>query len=272
MRKHFCIGSNQLRSTPEDGFSVSWKVSPRSAALAIICVIGLILVLPSWSALDFNNNSLSESSSVAHGSVSATEAVVNYAILISIDGLRPDAVTTLGPEKLPNLYRFRDEGAWTDNARTDRDYTLTLPNHTTILTGRGVVGSTGHGWSTNSDPTPTETLHSNHGSYVASVFDVAHDNGLRTGAYVSKSKFSIYDQSYDEISGAEDITGPDNGKDKIDMYRFDENSEVLVDDFISVMRTDPFHLSFLHLRDPDANGHGTGWMRPDYLESVEEMG
>ena len=100
---------------------------------------------------------------------------------------------------------------------------------------------------------------------------MAHDNGSRTGAYVSKSKFSIYDQSYDEFSGAEDITGPDNGKDKIDTFRFDEDSEVLVDDFISVMRTEPFHLSFLHLRDPDAHGHGTGWMRPNYLEAVEEM-
>ncbi|MXX59828.1 MAG: DNRLRE domain-containing protein [Rhodothermaceae bacterium] len=271
MRRQFFIGSNQLRSTPEDSFSVPWRESRRSVALAIICVILLILVLPSWSALDFNNNSLSKPSSVVHGSVSTAEAVVDYVILISIDGLRPDAITSLGPEKLPNLCRFRAEGAWTDNARTDRDYTLTLPNHTTMLTGRGVIGSTGHSWSTNSDPTPTETLHSNHGSYVASLFDVAHDNGSRTGAYVSKSKFSIYDQSYDEFSGAEDITGPDNGKDKIDTFRFDEDSEVLVDDFISVMRTEPFHLSFLHLRDPDAHGHGTGWMQPNYLEAVEEM-
>ena len=271
MRRQSYIGSDQPRSTPEYAFSGSWKGCPRLVALRIFWVIGLILVLPSWSAPDLNNNSLTESFSVVQGGVFEAEAAVDYVILISIDGLRPDAVTTSGPEKLPNLYRFRDEGAWTDNARTDRDYTLTLPNHTTILTGRGVIGSTGHSWSTNSDPDPNETLHSNHGSYVASVFDVAHDNGLRTGAFVSKSKFSIYDQSYDEISGAEDITGPDNGKDKIDMYLFDDDSEVLVDDFISVMRTAPFHLSFLHLRDPDAHGHGTGWMRPNYLEAVEEM-
>lgn len=271
MRRQFFIGSNQLRITPEDSFSVPWKESRSSVALAIICVIVLVLVLPSWSTLDFNNNSLTESFSLVHGSVLEAEAAVDYVILISIDGLRPDAVTTSGPEKLPNLYRFRDEGAWTDNARTDRDYTLTLPNHTTILTGRGVSGAPGHSWSTNSDPGPNETRHTNHGSYVASVFDVAHDNGLRTGAYVSKSKFSIYDQSYDEFGGAEDITGPDNGKDKIDMYRFHENSEILVDDFISVMRTDPFHSSLLHLLDPDAHGHGTGWMRPDYLESVGEV-
>ena len=57
MRRQFFIGSNQLRSTPEDSFFVPWKESRRSVALAIICVIVLILVLPSWSALDFNNNS-----------------------------------------------------------------------------------------------------------------------------------------------------------------------------------------------------------------------
>ena len=251
-------------------FRLSW-IPFRINAMSIAAAVGLLLVLPSWTARNFAEMaSLEVLPSVQEGTTIAGKTA-KYVILVSIDGLRPDAVTTVGREKLSNFYRFRDQGAWTDNARTDMDYTLTLPNHTTMLTARRVTGGTGHGWSTNSDPSPNETLHSNRGSYVASVFDVAHDNGLRTAAYVSKSKFIIYDQSYDESNGTEDLIGPDNGKDKIDIYRYSSESEALVNNFVSVMQTDPFHLSFLHLHDPDAHGHGTGWMRPDYFDAVEKM-
>lgn len=196
---------------------------------------------------------------------------VQYVIVVSIDGLRPDAVTTLGSEQVPNLYRFRNDGAWTDHARTDLDYTLTLPNHTTMLTARQVTLGVGHNWNTNSDPAANETIHSNKGAYVASAFDVAHDNGLRTGAYVSKSKFVLYEQSYNAANGAPDVTGPDNGKDKIDDYQYDSDTYDLTADFISAMRSDPFHFSLLHLRDPDAEGHSTGWMGSRYLDAVRDM-
>jgi hypothetical protein len=194
-----------------------------------------------------------------------------YVIHISVDALRPDAITTLGTNNLPNFYRMRTQGAFTDNARSDYDYTLTLPDHATELTGRGVLGTSGHGWSSNNDPLPGQTLALNKGAYVAGVFDVAHDNGLRTGAYPGKSKFSLFDASWNAINGAPDTTGPNNGTDKIDTYLYLDNTTNLVNALATSMATQPFNYAFIHFRDPDTIGETKGFMGSAYLNTVKEM-
>jgi len=198
----------------------------------------------------------------------------DYVIHISVDGLRPDGITALGKSNLPNFYRMRIEGVFTDNARTDYDYTITLPNHTTQLTGRGVVGAAGHNWTSNTDPDPGETLASNKGSYIAGAFDVAHDNGLRTGEYAGKSKFSLYATSWDATNGAPDATDVDNGRNKIDVYVNDEDTAALVSNLVADMTAQPFQYVFLHLRDPDSAGHSSGWnVTPgsDYSTAIKAM-
>lgn len=192
---------------------------------------------------------------------------VEHVIHISVDGLRPDA---LDVTPLAAFERLRTEGATTDNARPDVDSRFTLPNHTTQLTGRGVFGDLGHNWTVNLDPDLGITLHSNKGSYVASVFDRVHDAGLGTAAYVSKSKFSLFDTSYDAEHGAPDRTGADDGPDKVDTFVFRLNTAQLVDRVIADLAT-PASYSFVHLRDPDSAGHETGWdLTPDspYLRAV----
>ncbi len=128
-------------------------------------------------------------------------------ILISMDGLRPDAITEHGPEHVPAFYRLRREGAFTDNARSSVGYTVTLPNHVGMITSRLVSGPDGHGWTWNKDPLLGANLHRNKGAYLESVFSVAHDCGRRTALCASKSKFSLFDLSYDEKNGMPDVTG-----------------------------------------------------------------
>ncbi len=195
-------------------------------------------------------------STLAHATFAAG---IEYVIHISVDGLRPDAITTLGAGNAPNFFRLRSEGAFTDNARTDAEFTNTLPNHTSMLTGRSVNGTSGHNYTGNGLPAPTTTLHTTIGSYVASVFDVAHDHGLSTGLYASKDKFIIYEQSFDAASGALDVTGTDNGRDKIDSWVYDSDTAALVTRYLADMANTPYNYSLLHLRDPDSAGHGSTW-------------
>ncbi|HLP09437.1 MAG TPA: alkaline phosphatase family protein [Opitutaceae bacterium] len=184
---------------------------------------------------------------------------IRYVIHVSVDGLRPDSITALPAVSLPHFHRLRTQSAGTDNARCDSDISVTLPNHTTQLTGRPILGPAGHNWTWNRDPAPGQTLASNKGSYIAGVFDVAHDHGLRTAAYVSKSKFSLFASSWDAAQGAPDSVAPDNGRAKIDVYRCDENTAALVARLAADQRASPAQYVFLHIGDLDAIGHKVGW-------------
>jgi hypothetical protein len=199
-----------------------------------------------------------------------------YVIVISVDGLGGtylsklfDGTATGGPYAIPNFTRLKNEGVGTLAAHCDNDNWETLPNHTSIVTGRPRDGVAGHNWTSNRDPAVGQTIHSNKGSYVAGVFDVAHDNGLRTGMYANKSKFMLFDTygsyigggSYNATYGAPDTTGVDNGRDKIDnSYINTALGGIIVDTFITQQKSaTPNHYAFLHINEPDAYGHSTGW-------------
>jgi hypothetical protein len=202
---------------------------------------------------------------------------VEQVVIISFDGLRADALTSLGPADLPTFDQVIQEGASTLNARTDYDKTETLPNHTTMLTGRGVKGNNGHEYDMNDDNDPNRTLHSVKGNYVHSLFDVAHDHGLKTALLASKDKFAVYYRSYDENNGAPDVIGvEDNGKKKIDIWEFtDKDDPVTWDNFFdTITLPQPPQLIFLHFSGPDKIGHAAGWditLSSQYMNTVKEM-
>ena len=200
---------------------------------------------------------------------SVTAAAVEYVVHVSVDGLRSDVISFLGPEYLPNLHRMRIAGIYTDNARTDYDYTNTLPNHSCMLTGCPVLGTDGHGVSFNSDP--GTTFEAVNGHYIAGVFDVLHDNGCSTGMYASKSKFAFFERSWDAVYGAPDTTGTDDGRDKIDIYINLADTWALIDSFLLDMTDEPLTYSFVHITDPDVVGHDSGWESTDYYQSVMKV-
>ena len=186
-------------------------------------------------------------------------------LVISLDGVRADAITKLGPDGTPNLHRLMAQGVSTLNARTAYESTKTLPNHTGMLTGRGVAGKIGHSVTFNNDN--GETLTDTHGDYVPGMFDVAHDNGRQTAFFAEKDKFYYLMRSWDGTHGRADTTGPDNGRDKTDVDRVGPPEQLLAGVEAALLdgSTD---LIFLHLTAPDRAGHADEWMSSEYLRAI----
>ena len=199
-----------------------------------------------------------------------------YVIVISVDGGGASYIQNLiDLDLLPNFERFQTEGAWTNNARNDHDYMITLPNHVAMVTSRAVLGDgeSGHLWTGNVDPSDTPSaanysIQNNKGMYVPGVFDVAHDNGLRTALYATKTKFSLFDHSYNNGNGAHDTTGPDNGLNKIDTYVYNSNSLSLTTSFTTAMEANPFNYVLVHYADSDTYGHASGWGSTPYNNAL----
>ncbi|MHC4090987.1 MAG: metallophosphoesterase [Planctomycetota bacterium] len=188
------------------------------------------------------------------------EFTVDHVLVISIDGLRSDALTVIPPTSIPNLVQL-SQASSTLNGRTVYSHTTTLPNHVSMLTSRPVEGAAGHGWTRNTDPLPGETLHTNLGEYVAGAFDVAHDNGLYTALYAGKSRFSLFDTSWDDVNGAPDVSGANNGRDKIDSFVLSTDFATLTNGVIGELTgaVASGSLVFLHYAHPDTAGHSDGW-------------
>jgi predicted AlkP superfamily pyrophosphatase or phosphodiesterase len=196
----------------------------------------------------------------------------SHIIHISVDGLYADALNILTETELPNFTRLKNEGSSTLKARTDPDWTTTLPNQTSQFSGRRVNKSEqGHGWEINFDP-GIATLHSNAGKYIAGIFDVVHDAGLSTILFAGKQKFALFKRSWNATNGAGDHIGIDNGKSKIDKYIFDQSTASLVSNFIDDLESQTRHYAFLHIRDPDTAGHDHGWSilpGSEYLNAIK---
>ncbi len=188
-----------------------------------------------------------------------------FVLVISVDGLRPDAIAVGGSDRLPNLNRLAG-GASTMNARTDPDFTITLPNHTCMITGRPVSGPNGHLWTGNLDPPPIATLQLHAGHDIDSIFTVAHEHGLRTGLFYGKSKFSLWVKSYN--------VGHDEQKWAITRSRMCPTIDGVTDGAIEALSDWDRGLIFLHYATTDLVGHAHGWdvsRGSAYMQAVADI-
>ncbi|HWJ09331.1 MAG TPA: alkaline phosphatase family protein [Nocardioides sp.] len=178
-------------------------------------------------------------------------------VAISLDGLNPRAITKLGRTKLPNIYRMLAEGAFTLNARAQVEMTVTLPNHTSMVTGRRIDRAHGgHGVTWNTDRAGT-TVQGAAGQDVSSVFRVVHAAGGRTSLFSTKTKFSLFTRSWPRSVDRTVIREEDDTT-LTTLFR---------QDLLATRRS----FAFLHLGLADQVGHARGWMSAAYLDAVIKL-
>lgn len=166
-------------------------------------------------------------------------------MVISIDGLRPDAIERVGAH---NLQRLMREGAWSLRAETILP-SKTLPSHTSMLTG---VTPEVHGITWNEDESD------DHGTVgVPTIFDLAEAQGLQTAAFFGKAKF----RHLVRPDGAPGVRSAPRGA---EVYR----AGMVTQQVEQHLRFRKPRLLFVHLADPDAAGHRYGWMSLPYRMAV----
>jgi predicted AlkP superfamily pyrophosphatase or phosphodiesterase len=172
-------------------------------------------------------------------------AVTDHIIVISIDGLRPDAIDRFGASTLQGLAR---KGAHTYAAKTIFP-SKTLPSHTSMLTG---VTPEIHGITWNNDRTAEVGLVT-----VPTVFTEAKRQGFTTAAFFSKAKFRHL-----MVPGSLDYSQAPKGLDTWMATR-------TVVDAINYLHYRKPNLLFVHIGEPDYAGHSVGWMSFAYGMAVK---
>lgn len=162
--------------------------------------------------------------------------LTQHVVVISVDGLRPDAIQRFD---LKTVGRLAREGSAALDARTIMP-SKTLPSHTSMLTG---LLPEDHGITFNREMAEEESVG------VPTVFDLAHRKGFTTAAFFSKAKFRHL-----QHPGALDYwQAPASNMDNWMATR-------TVADAVQYLRHERPNLLFVHIGEPDYAGHATGWM------------
>ncbi len=156
-------------------------------------------------------------------------------VILSIDGLRPDAIS-LAP--MPNLLKLMQSGAYSLSAQTVYP-SLTLIAHASMLSG---LCPAKHGVDWN-DYLPERGY-----ARGTDLFDLAHAAGLKTYMYVTKKKLT-------------QVTEPSS----LDKFVFvNDRDTVLMDRLLEEFPQD-FNVLFIHFGITDGMGHSYGWLSPQQL-------
>jgi predicted AlkP superfamily pyrophosphatase or phosphodiesterase len=165
--------------------------------------------------------------------------------LVSIDGLRPDAIETFEATTLKKLIH---EGSYTLSATTILP-SKTLPSHTSMLTGQP-PDVHGVSWNTNVSLRRRPVA-------APTVFSVLRSKGYQTAAFFSKPKFGSLQRP-----GTLDYSQAPGG------WFGHWSAERTLRDVELYLENQRPHLLFVHLAEPDRAGHGSGWMSSKYGEAV----
>ena len=159
-------------------------------------------------------------------------------VIVSIDGLRPDAVQQVNP---PNLSALTKKGAYTWQAQTITP-SNTLPSHTSMLTG---YPPSRHGI------TWDDYLPANGAIKVPTIFLAARRAGLKTALVAGKEKFNTLRDTAE-----------------MDVFVGGTRADADVADQAVAQLYAGVDLLVVHLPDVDLSGHATSWMSATYKDKL----
>lgn len=175
-----------------------------------------------------------------------TAPAAERVVMISIDGLRADALERFQP---PTLTRLANEGAFTDRAETVLP-SLTVPAHLSMLSG---VAPATHGVLNDRIRLTPEMTD------LQPLFRKARDRGRTAVAFMSGEGPL---QGFDVALGCKLAFG-------LDSLTLVPADGFAVADSAAASLADPeIELLFLHLPDADIAGHAHGWSSEEYKNAV----
>ncbi len=223
--------------------SVHRTLSVRMRMAAAVAVLaGGLLVTPACGARYVT------SSTLPPGSLQPPPAsVTRHVVVISVDGLRPDAILRY---PAPTLQRLIREGSYTLAASTIMP-SKTLPSHTSMLTGE--LPERHHVLWNNLATARADTVG------LPTIFGVARAHGYRTAAFFSKAKFQAL-----QLPETLDYSQAPRG-----WFGRWSSDRTLRDVEAHLAERSP-NLLFVHFSDPDRAGHSDGWMSDEYGRAVTQ--
>jgi predicted AlkP superfamily pyrophosphatase or phosphodiesterase len=167
------------------------------------------------------------------------------ALIITIDGLRPDAISET---HTPNLHSLLKLGSYTLNAKTTKPCE-TIPAHTSLITG---LTPKRHNTFFNSWNEAMGYIK------VDTIFCIVESQGMKTAMFVGKDKLRYLDKP-----GCVDhfvSSGTSNTSIQDILYNFSE-----------YFKKEKPELTLLHFPEPDLTGHKNGWMTEEYFISLKKV-
>lgn len=188
-------------------------------------------------------------------------------VVVSVEGLRGATAASMSARgSAPALAAMTRQGSSTFNARSAPESSRVLPNVLSTISGRHVKRSTGgHGVASDS---LTGTVHGTAGTYVSTMFDMAHNNGLSTGIYSSSAVTAPLRSSWSATNGGPDPYGVDNGRAKISRYSANATDPKTVRAYLSAPRQ---RLTLIHLTGPRTAGRQYGFNSARYRTAVTQF-
>jgi predicted AlkP superfamily pyrophosphatase or phosphodiesterase len=174
-----------------------------------------------------------------------SEQSAEFALVITIDGLRADAIAKANA---PNLTDLIKEGSYTPSAKTV-DPPKTLPSHTSLVTG---LVPKKHLTFIN------EWIEDMGYVEFDTIFTLAKKEGFSTAMFVGKDKLNF-------IAVPKSI-------DKLEVVEYSPTSvKEISNSFISYMKENKPRMTLIHFPEPDITGHKQGWMSEEYLNALQRV-